>query len=487
MTKEIMEQGARQLAVSVGASTRGTALTRILALKTSPGWLVDGTSVTEWRFTGMTEQDGEVYLYGPPVEGTPLTAVIQKPAADALPLLSRMARALALLAERSVPWFSLQTDAVLFTASGATLFLPPAVFQELRDLRPFGENLESYECITHPDLAGEARVSFAVAALLYRVTTGRFPFTGANGEVVHEQARKLAFSAPARLVPGLHPKLSETIMDGLARGRAGQPRLAAWSVLLDGIGRHEIVGEVSEEERARALKDSEAKRAGSEKSFRRRMFWQKNWRLVAIISVVVIAVGAIGGSMLKNALAPRVTRGYSPQKVVETFYTSMNTLDQMTMDACVVNRAGQGEINEVTTLYVTSRVVMGYEGRSNIVSAAEWDKAGRPDIISPASLYGVTGLAIKQEQGEPSPVFVVTYDKWNPIGAPDTGSMPDLNALVYSEGHAVQDRVSLRKDKGDWVIYKIDRVKEELLPAPKVVRAPAAQDATAAPNPLGLQ
>jgi hypothetical protein len=485
MTTTITDQGTRHLAVSVGATARGTALTRILALKGEPGWLVEGAGVTEWRFSGVTERDGEVYLYGPEVEGTPLAAVIERPMAEALPLLARLAAALALLSERSVPWFPLQTDAVLFTPSG-TLFLPPAVFRELRDLRPFRENLPAWECITHPDLKDEAQASFAIAALLYRVTTGRFAFTGRDAEEVHEQARKLAVNPPARVVPGLSSELSDLVVDGLGRGKRARPTLSGWAAALAAMKPGALVRELSAEEREKALRDSASRQAGSEKSFRRRVFWQKNWRVVAIVAAAVAVVGTVGGSMLKNILAPRVTRGYSAQKVVETWYTSMNTLDQMTMGACVVGRAGQGEINEATTLYVTSRVVMGYEGRSNVISAADWDKAGRPTITSPQSLYGVTGLVITQEQGEPSPVFLVTYDKWNPIGAPDTGTMPDVNAIVYSEGNHVQERLSLRKDKGDWVIFKIDRLKTDPLPAPKVEAAPV-QDQSPAVQNLGLK
>ncbi len=351
---------------------------------------------------------------------------------------------------------------------------PPAVFQELRDLRPFAENLETYECIAHPDLKGEARASFTLASLVYRVIAGRFPVTGKDGEEVHEQARKLAITPPDQVVPELVPEVSELVMAGLARGRRPQPKLEEWAASLDAWQRKEVFRTLGAEEKAKALRDREAQETGSAKSFRRRMFWEKNWKLVGIIAIVVIVVGAIGGSMLKNVLAPRVTKGYSPQKIVETFYTSMNALDHMTMEACVIGKAGQGEINEATTLYVTSRVVMGYEGASNIVSAAAWDAAGRPDLVSPQTLYGVTALTVRQEQGAPAPVFLVSYDKWNPLGAPDTGAAPDMNAIPLSEGHAMQDRVFLKQDKGDWVIYRIDRLKADPLPAPKVVPAPAA-------------
>ncbi len=173
------------------------------------------------------------------------------------------------------------------------------------------------------------------------------------------------------------------------------------------------------------------------------------------MAAVAILLGALGGTILKNVLAPRVTRGFSARKVVETFYTSMNTLDHTTMQACVVGPAGRGEIDEVTTLYVTSRVTQGYEGRSSIVSAADWDTAGRPPLAPPTSLYGVTGLSVVQEQGGPAPVFVAAYDKWNPAPPPDTSSGSSSDYVPKSEGHSIKDRVWLKLDRGDWVISRI--------------------------------
>ena len=62
--------------------------------------------------------------------------------------------------------------------------------------------------------------------------------------------------------------------------------------------------------------------------------------MAAVVAAAAIAAGALAGTVLKNVLAPRVTRGYAPDKVVQTFYTSMNTLDHSTMQACVVGGAG---------------------------------------------------------------------------------------------------------------------------------------------------
>ena len=115
MVTELMEHGEKYIAVPVGDIARGTGLTRILALKGSPGWLVEGAVVREWRFEGIVEKDGAVFLYGAHVAGIPLSAVLGMPVAEALPFLSRLVRTLTLLSKRGMPRFPLETDCVLFT------------------------------------------------------------------------------------------------------------------------------------------------------------------------------------------------------------------------------------------------------------------------------------------------------------------------------------------------------------------------------------
>jgi hypothetical protein len=483
MAIDLTEGDARRLAVSVGSATRGTALTRILALRGSPGWIA-GAAVREWHFEGITEQAGTVYLVGPHVRGTALKEIVTQDHASAIPRMGRIVRGLLRLSQSAAGWFPLQSDSLLLTDGGELLVLPPAVDRELRDLRPFEDNRETFECLNHPDLSGEARTVFAVAVALYRILTGRFPFRGEDPEELHSQARSLEIQPPAVVVPGLDSEASELVMSGLKRGRRPAVTLTQIAEALDAWQTRQILHPPSAEEKKTALAAAASREASATKSFRRRRFWQRNWRVAAVVAVAAIAAGALAGTVLKNVLAPRVTRGYAPDKVVQAFYTSMNTLGHATMQACVVGGAGGGEINEAMTLYVTSRVTMGYEGRSSIVSAADWDKAGRKPLVPPAVLYGVTGLSLMQEQGLPAPVYLVKYEKWNPAPRPDadlSSSAPPL-----SEGHAVTDRVWMKQDHGDWVIYRIDNVARVGLPAPVIgpPPPPPGQPGTpAAPGP----
>lgn len=135
------------------------------------------------------------------------------------------------------------------------------------------------------------------------------------------------------------------------------------------------------------------------------------------------------------------------------------------MEACVVGKAGQGDINEAMTLYVMSQVSVGYGGSSNIEPADDWIRKGSPALKSGHTLYGVANLSIVQEQREPNPVFLVKYQKWVPLPNENAGKVPVPAILQRSEEIDMTDRVSLKQDRGDWVIYSIDRQRSA--PAPR--------------------
>jgi hypothetical protein len=97
-----------------------------------------------------------------------------------------------------------------------------------------------------------------------------------------------------------------------------------------------------------------------------------------------------------------------------------------------------------------------------VTSAAEWDANGRPKLVSPASLYGVTGLTLVREREAPDPVFLVTYDKWTP----GPGDSSQADEAPKSEGRRIVDRVQLKADRDGWVIDGIERLRQDPLPPP---------------------
>jgi hypothetical protein len=328
--------------------------------------------------------------------------------------------------------------------------------QRISLLRPFGERARTYNFVNSPFVTGEAALSFSIGVLAYRFLLGAYPFIGEDDVEVNSRIRNRRATPPSLQRPEIVPELSALVMRSIDRpGKQKAPSIEEWDA---GLFRALAGGyrrEVSAGERVAAESQARDKTARTERSYRRAVFFQRQWRLIAVIAGIVALVGAVLGSILSNVLAPRPTKGFPPRRVVETFYSSMNALDQTTMEACVVNKAGQGEVNEATILFVMSRQTVGYEGKSYILSAADWDKEGRPAVSADYTIYGAIVRSTVEEQGEPTPTYLVTYQKWAPQSESADGSG---DRAKRSYGYDRVDRAKLRKDRGDWVIYELDRL-----------------------------
>ena len=455
----VTEGGKTLRGVPTGVSSeRPSALKLLSSLKDHAGWLVGESGFQEWRFTGFTRRSGQIYTYGPAVEGPDLEQVMDLPPEKAFGYLLRLARALSLLNERDVTLFPIMMDAVIFTEAGEVLFLPPDFMNKIKDSRSLEYRIHAYEKINHPYEKGEALGSFAIAVLLYRLVTGTYPFTDDTEEGIRARIRNLSVTPPKLLAPGIREEVSSEIMRALNKPESY--RLVYWEGKLAKWLEEGFTREISPQERRQIEERARVQKEKAQKSLKRRVFFERHGRTVAIVALAVVVTGAVLGSILKNVLAPRATAGFTPTQVVEAFYTSVNSLDHMMMEDTVVEKAGKSEINEATTLFVLDRQTQAYEGRSYRVPADEWDEEGRPTLDPPFYVHGVADLEIDQERDGENPVFEVTYERW---GREDVEAGESPGDTIY-EGYDVTDRVYLRRLRKYWVIYQIDRLEMEPIP-----------------------
>ena len=438
------------------ASDKLSSLAKRSALQEARGWIVRGTEVGDWRFSGYLRRGDHLLVTGPCVDGELLAAALERPGAVALAAVARVAAALHLLVREHGFDQPLQLNGAYLLAGGGVLIFPPAVMKQLTETHSPAAMLAAAARLNHPDLAAAERLGVTLAILSYRAVTGVYPFSAAREDDLRNQMRRLDV-VPARLrVPGTDPELS-ALMERALRPERQQPRpaLDEWVATLERVTHEPEPTQVDAatvgalQEQARELETK------YEQTFRRRVFLQRNLRTIVVVAVVAAAVGGILGSIIANQFKPRVTRGFSPRQVVETFYTSMGQLDHTTMEDAVIGDAGKGLVNESVNLFVISRVTQGYEGRSNIVSATEWVAAGKPDLPAGVGVYGASDLEIVAEQGAPQPVFRVSYLMWRPGGEDGTGARGALQ-----RGQPTSERVFLRQDKGDWVIFQFQEIEE---------------------------
>ena len=444
--RQITDRGQPLLAFV--ASDKLNSLAKRSALQQADGWIVHGEQVRPWRFSGYVRRGETLLVAGPWVEGELLVSALRRAPADALAAVARVAAALARLARASLAQHPLQLNGIHLLATGGVLILPPAVIRQLTETHSPAATLAAAERINHPDLGGEQRWGVMLAILSYRAITGEYPFPAQRVDELHDQMRRLDV-VPARLLaPGGSAELSSFIGRALRpRRHEARPPLADWPAML--ARAREATAPVAADEAGRLQAEAAALRQKYAQAFRRRVFLQRNLRTMVVAAMIVAAVGGLLGSIVANQFKPRSTRGYSPRQVVEAFYAGIGALDHSTMEDAVVGDAGKALINEVVNLFVVSRVAQGYEGRSHIVNAAEWAAASEPELPPDRSLFGPTALAIMAEQGAPQPVFRVSYLMWR-LGGADGDDPPG----TPQHGIPTSERVFLRQDKGDWVIFE---------------------------------
>ncbi len=462
----IREGDSLFLGIPTGISGGSLAVTRLAALRGSPGWLVGPTGVQPWTLTGLLEREGQVLLVGPWEEGESLLQMVERKAAEALPHLARLARALEVLRglERLPP--DLQADAVFFLPGDRVLFLPPLLMRRVADSRPVEYRNRMIHALHPAGLQGEPRLSFALGVLLYRLAAGADPFPGEGEEEIHDRMRRARILPPVLAAPEVRPEVSAAILQALGREPRGRPvqpfpgelpDLRQWQDRLGAWSREGLFRTVDAAERGRLDREAEGARRRAGQAFGRKLFWRRRGRTVLLVAAAAVVVGAGLASWLAGFFAPRPTRGLTPEQVVETYYRSMGRLDIDTLQGCLVGKAGRQDVDELVRLVVVSRLAQAYEGRSSILSAEEWARQGRPPLAPPATVYGVLDLRVRPAPAGPGPAgvsrpaFIADYEKWMPV--PQEGAGPMFG------GWRVRDRLELRQSRGGWAIGRLERLE----------------------------
>ena len=452
------------LGIPTGINKKSFSITKLSDRKDARGWYVHGNIIEEWPVDGFIESDETIYMIGSYREGKVLSDILRSPKEEKLTYIAQLADAFRIIDERGLDLFPIYTNGILFLDEGGVLFLPPKLFAKVKDHMPIPQQIRYYELYNHPELAGEKNIGFSFGVLSYLLLTGEYPFYSADEEELHTQIRERAILSPVMRRPELRPDISSIIMHALGKENGKAPGISEWAALTHEWASGGTTRQLSEEERDSILSQAREREKKHEASFERRKFFRRRGVTIAVSAAIIAVVVFIGGSVLSNILKPRVTRGYSPEMIVQTFYESINAFDHMTMEDCVVDGAGKEYINEVMNLFVITRMRFSVEGTNGLIDAQKWIDEGKPAIPEGQNIFGIAKLKIKERpSGNPDErSFTVKYEKWQPKISPEVDTR-QTGQLPY-EGFSRTENVYLRTDKGDWVIYRIETVSAEPIP-----------------------
>ncbi|MFW5685352.1 MAG: hypothetical protein ACOC0O_01750 [Spirochaetota bacterium] len=453
---EVDRGGEVFLGVDTGIGSNSPTLRKLAGQKRQHGWIVREGSIEEWRAIGFIEHDGRVHVYGPLHRGRFFEDALTDPDRDRLSLLADVASSIERMRADGLPIAPFHTRSLVVLDDGGLLALPPDIAQAIREHQDYAARIERMERFNHPDRSPEENVPFALAAAAYFVITGRFPYDSEDEEDLHARVRSATMTPPRFVDVTIRDEVSETLTDALTTSEPGRSA-GDWASILRRWSSEGVRTEITPEEHEKRRASAEQAVARLEKGFRRRESVRKNGRKALIIAAIVIVVGSIPATIIRNALQPRATAGLPAEEVVRVFYTSIGTLDHMTMEDAVVDDAGRDLIREVTNLFVLDRQRMSVEMQSGFVDAEQWRSEGMPELPPGRTPYGVANLEIVSLSApEEERRYEVRYERWLP-----DYERAEQTGMVGVAGYRVEDIVSLRLDGEDWVIYEIARRSQE--------------------------
>ncbi|MCX7787484.1 MAG: hypothetical protein N2442_07290 [Spirochaetes bacterium] len=447
---------------------------RLMGPQERKGWILMEQGIEEWNILGFSEIEGNLYLYGPPFESMPepFISLLDTPLGSTLPpRLILFVRRLYSLAQASRVPEKLYPEGIFFLKDGRVLILPEQIMQRVLALEPLEQRIAYFESFNHPDLTGQQNCSFFLGAITYRLITGANPYQGTTELSLHTAMRQLP-PLPASLQrPGLNEELSEFLH--LVLVEKEKPTLAEWVQRIETFSKLPLLSHLTTEEREKKSKEAERFLSERNRTYRRKIFWVRHKTQVILAIFLSLVIGYFAYDVFSNILRPPRTLGLTPEQVVRLFYSSMNTLDHQAMEDCVKGKVGKAYIDEVTQLYVVSRMRMSVEFKSGMVDAETWYRNGHPPIKEGETLYGIAALEVEheveQDPKEEDPMkgkstgpfrFVVRFHRWIPTSPSEGG--------VRFKGFKIHERVTMQKEGKRWIIGEIQRLHSEPLPPPSV-------------------
>lgn len=435
---------------------------RLFSSQDRKGRILMENGIEDWEILGFSEVDGDLYLYGPPFESMPepFMSLFDTPLGTSIPprWILFIRRVLSLAQASQVP-HKLYPEGIFFLSDGRILILPESIMQRVLAWEPLDQRIATFESFNHPDLRGEQNCAFFLGILTYRLTTGTLPFEGSTEESLHTEMRELP-PLPAFLKrPGLNKELSDFLQ--LVLTSKEKPDLTEWVQKIEYFSKLPLVYSLTNEDIEQKAREAERFLSERTRTHTRRMFWLRYKTRVLLATLVALIGGYFTYDVLSSALRPPRTIGLSPEEVVSLFYTSMNTLDHQAMEECVKGKVGKAYIDEVTQLYVVSRMRMSVEFKSGMIDAETWHRKGRPPLKEGETLYGIASLSIQERTEEKESGlyrFLVQFHRWIPVPPSEDGAR--------FKGFQIQERVLLQKEGERWIIVEIQRLTSKPLPPP---------------------
>lgn len=449
--------GKKQLGIRLSSGRKSFSLTRFSSVRNTPGYEIEGGRAREWLFAGTAEINGCVYFYGAFRAGLPLYTLFDSSLPSAaggggrVRIMNTLSTIFSTLPGGALPVFG-NSMLIDFQTEKALCF-PSAVMRLL--VEEMGPE-ERKTILHHYRSAGtglEENSVFFLAAAGYFLCTGMRIEESSPESDFQELVKNREVIPPHLKNPRLRLGISTLLLESIYHPASVPLRRFIETFAAAGtIEDSKLQQEEIEERKARFAQLTEQQT----KRHNRVRFLRKNGWKILLIVVIGAAGGILGGRILYRASLPPRTAGMPEEQVIRLFYSSYSSLDNETMEACVVQGRASDEIETGLNLYVISRIRQAYEGSSAFIPAEKWIAEGKPPLKGDPLIFGITDFSVSRE-GENT--YLVEYTEYLPGGMVEKLDAPAEPEPSVASVSRVTERVTLSYTDDAWLISNIDEIK----------------------------
>ncbi len=444
---EIIANGNKMLAVSTNLNSKIYKQISRQELLSRPGILIKNGISKEWVCTESFVYKEGLFFPGSFYEGNTIADINLD-----IGLLLDLAVSFQTIIKADIPISGFYTPGIFKTEREGILYFPPALINFITSQLSESNSISFWQPYNHPDAVGKSQYSFTLGVLAYQLLTKELPYTGTSITEIREKMRSSKPVEVELLKPGIQKSIADLIDNALA---LKDINLSEWIEQLK-LWEKDGISTISDKTARFRIKETAARKQNNrQKKFKRKQFLTHNWKTIAATAAAIAFIISFSIGPIKNAMEPPITAGMSAKEVVGTFYSAIIDMNTEIMEDCVKKGIAKNDINEVTQLFVISRVRSGYEGTSGLVTAQDWNDGIIKTLNSGEQIFGIADLVITKLINN---TYTADYIKWYP-NIPDN---PESNEILPPLKVLVQDTITLEKVKDVWIIVNLERNTKEL-------------------------
>jgi len=430
------------LAVSSNLTSKIYKQISIQDLLSKPGILIQNNIISDWICRESLEKDGKLIFPGQFYKGQTLADTDLN-----VEILINLVSAFQIIIKENLPVTGIYTPGIFILSNNSILLFPPNLINYVKKQLTDQESMEYWQPYNHPNISGKEQFSFATAVLSYKLLTGELPYTGNSLPELREKMRISKALDIKLMAPGLYENIADLINKSLSLKEADLDR---WLETLTDWKKQGAIKQIDKTEFQNIKKIAEKKQKQLEKKFDRYRFLSRNWKTIGIILIVFAGLTLFSLGPIKNAMKPPITLNMDAIEVVNFYYQSYSDMNVEDMEDCLQKGIGKKDINEITQMYVISKVRTGYEGKSGLVSAQDWSDGLITKLSEGEQIAGIANLNITY-LGDST--FQAKYIRWftELLTENDSTEILKPKKVIYT------DILTLEKIKDIWTIVKLDR------------------------------